>query len=148
MPKSPDPIADFVTRFMDDFVFPRLEEAFDGIAETMRKPAQSPRPPRLPKQSPHKPKRAHKAPTSGQTRHPWPNRIYTYYHLFEVSPTASAEVLAAAHKVLVKRYHPDGVRGAAEKTAREVKIKIVNTAWEVLGDPAKRREYDRAIGVR
>ena len=77
-----------------------------------------------------------------------PTGIYTYYHLFEVSPTASAEVLAAAHKVLVKRYHPDGVRGAAEKTAREVKIKIVNTAWEVLGDPAKRREYDRAIGVR
>ncbi len=147
MPTPPysDPLTAMLNRFIEDIVFPRMEEAFDNIADNIRKP---PKPGRIPKSGPHKAKRVHKAQPQRKAQAPRPNPAYTYYHLFEVSPTASAEVLAAAHKVLVKRYHPDGVRGAAEKTAREIKIKIVNAAWEVLGDPAKRAAYDRSIGVK
>lgn len=58
------------------------------------------------------------------------------YELLGVSPTASPEVIAAAYKAMMKRYHPDA-GGNTEQAQR------INNAYDVLRDPLLRAEYDR-----
>lgn len=145
MPKSP------IDRFFDEILFPRMDEAFDMLAQRLMGDAEVPNPRRVP--APKK-KRVHKA-GDGATRRPAPHAPHapsrarsateiTYYTIFEVSPHASVEVISAAHRVLVKKYHPDTGAGANG----EAKIRLINAAWEVLQDPIKRRAYDRSIGLR
>lgn len=62
------------------------------------------------------------------------------YELLEVSPRASGEVIQAAYRRLARTYHPDGEAPDPEKMVR------LNRAFEVLGDPAKRAEYDLGRG--
>lgn len=62
-----------------------------------------------------------------------------HYELLEVSPSASPEVLRAAYKSLIQRYHPDrnpGDASAAERSSLLIK------AYQVLSDPAARAVYD------
>lgn len=62
-----------------------------------------------------------------------------HYDVLEVSHGASPEVLRAAYKSLIQRYHPDrnpGDAGAAERSALVVK------AYQVLSDPVSRSAYD------
>lgn len=135
MPKPPPTSP--LDYFFDEILFPRMERAFDDFARRVMNP---PAPPRIPKQR-STTKRPHKAPPIPKRKDPRPTqRVLTYYDIFECVPTASVEVIAAAHRALVKKYHPDvaGVSG-------EAKIKIINSAWEVLRDPMKRKEYDRMI---
>jgi len=138
-----------MARFMDEVVFPRMEQEFDRLAENMRKGTQATgKPGKLPKQGPGKQKHIHKP--QPQTQKPRPNPAFTYYHLFEVQPTASMEVLAAAHRALAKKHHPDshGPADMPEARMAATQMRMINVAWEVLRDPVKRREYDRKIGVR
>jgi DnaJ-class molecular chaperone len=59
-----------------------------------------------------------------------------------VNPTADPETIKAAYKALAGKYHPDNqTTGNAEKARRVI------AAYEVLGDAAKRKAYDRNIGV-
>ncbi len=58
-----------------------------------------------------------------------------YYAILQVHPKAEPEVIQAAYRRLAAKYHPDK-GGDAEQ------MKRINAAWEVLGDPQKRREYD------
>lgn len=65
-----------------------------------------------------------------------------HYETLEVSPKASPEVIRAAFKSLMQRYHPDrrpGDEAAARKAAQ------VASAYEVLSDPAKRADYDASL---
>jgi hypothetical protein len=67
------------------------------------------------------------------------------YEILEVSTNASQEVIRAAYKSLMQRYHPDrnpGDRDAAEHASR------VNLAYEVLSDPARRAAHDIELGRR
>jgi len=63
-----------------------------------------------------------------------------YYGILGVSRTASDEEIKKAYRHLAKEYHPDLHPG--DKQAEE-KLKKVNEAYEVLGDPQKRATYDR-----
>lgn len=62
-----------------------------------------------------------------------------YYEILEVSPNASQEVLKAAYKSLMQRYHPDKNPNDAEAAAHSV---LVVQAFEILSDSDKRAAYD------
>jgi len=63
-----------------------------------------------------------------------------YYEILGVPRDVSDEDLKKAYRKLVLQYHPD--RNPDDKTAEE-KIREINAAYEVVGDPEKRRAYDR-----
>jgi curved DNA-binding protein CbpA len=57
------------------------------------------------------------------------------YRVLQVDPAADPLVIQAAYRVLARIFHPD-VEGDAER------MKRINEAWEVLGDPRRRARYD------
>ena len=62
-----------------------------------------------------------------------------YYTTLGVSKTASEKEIKQAFRKLARKHHPDVNPG--DKSA-EAKFKEINEAYEVLGDPEKRRKYD------
>lgn len=68
-----------------------------------------------------------------------------HYDVLEVSPRASAEVIRAAYRSLMQRYHPDRHADAAAATARAAEIAL---AYDVLSDPERRRAYDETLRQR
>ena len=62
-----------------------------------------------------------------------------YYASLGVPRTASDADLKKAFRKLAREYHPDV---AKDKKRAEEKFKEINEAYEVLGDPAKRKRYD------
>jgi len=67
--------------------------------------------------------------------------VKDYYDILQVSPKAEQEVIEAAYRRLARKYHPDVNRdpSAADR------MRDLNHAYEVLGDPGKRAEYDAAL---
>ena len=63
-----------------------------------------------------------------------------YYAILGVSREASDEDIKKAYRKLVFQYHPD--RNPEDKEA-EVKIRELNAAYEIIGDPETRRTYER-----
>ena len=63
-----------------------------------------------------------------------------YYTTLEVTPQASDEEIKRAYRKLALKYHPD--RNQGNKNAEE-KIREINAAYEVLGDPETRKSYER-----
>jgi len=61
------------------------------------------------------------------------------YKTLGVKPEASAEEIKKAYRRLAKKYHPDSTGGDKRK---ETKFKEISTAYDVLGDPEKRSQYD------
>lgn len=66
----------------------------------------------------------------------------THYDNLGVARNAQPEVIRAAYKALVQKYHPD--RNPDNPDAERI-MKIINTAFEVLSDPIERAEHDRWI---
>src|SRR6187399_473997 len=62
-----------------------------------------------------------------------------YYATLGVAKTASAKEIKQAFRKLARKHHPDVNPG--DKSA-EGRFKELNEAYEVLGDPAKRKKYD------
>lgn len=69
----------------------------------------------------------------------------TLYELLEVSPQASPEVIKAAYRQLALKYHPDRQSTERDKLHASEKMKLINRAYDILSDPVRRAEYDRAI---
>lgn len=63
-----------------------------------------------------------------------------YYDILGIKRGASQEEIKRAYRRLARKYHPDLNPG--DKSA-EQKFKEINEAYEVLGDPKKRAEYDQ-----
>jgi len=66
-------------------------------------------------------------------------KIHTHYDNLKVSRHAPQEVIRASYKALSQKYHPDKNPGD-EKAARI--MAIVNTAYNTLSDPVRRKEHD------
>lgn len=57
------------------------------------------------------------------------------YRVLQVDPSANPLVIQAAYRALAQIFHPD-LSGDAEE------MKRINAAWEILGDPRRRKQYD------
>jgi molecular chaperone DnaJ len=66
-----------------------------------------------------------------------------YYKTLGVSKGASPEELKKAYRKLARQYHPD--RNQGDKQAEE-RFKEISQAYDVLGDPEKRKQYDSGTG--
>lgn len=62
-----------------------------------------------------------------------------FYSVLGVPETATQEEIKKAFRKLAVKYHPDKNRDNKEA---EEKFKQINEAYDVLGDPKKRAEYD------
>jgi DnaJ-class molecular chaperone len=65
-----------------------------------------------------------------------------YYAVLGVSRTANPDEIKKAFRRLARQYHPD-LHSGSKKIDMEKKFKELNEANEVLGDPEKRKKYDR-----
>jgi hypothetical protein len=61
----------------------------------------------------------------------------THYELLGVSETATAEELRRLRRLLARRYHPDVAQQPDPR-----RLTQILEACDVLGDPARRRDYD------
>lgn len=66
----------------------------------------------------------------------------THYDTLEVSQKASQEVIKAAYKALMSKYHPDKHPG---ESTTEICSKI-NAAYDVVHYDEKRKAYDQTLG--
>jgi molecular chaperone DnaJ len=66
-----------------------------------------------------------------------------YYKTLGIDKKASAEEIKKAYRKLARQYHPD--RNPDDKGA-EARFKDISQAYDVLGDPDKRKQYDSGSG--
>ncbi len=66
-----------------------------------------------------------------------------YYKVLGVAENADHKEIAKAYRKLAKQYHPDANPGSEDR------FKDISAAYDVLGDEAKRKEYDevRRLGA-
>lgn len=60
-----------------------------------------------------------------------------YYSVFDVAPEATGDEIKQAYRRLARLYHPD-----LNKQTEDTRIKRLNEAYAVLGDPVRRTAYD------
>jgi len=60
------------------------------------------------------------------------------YNILQLDPAAEPEVVAAAYRRLALKYHPD--TNKSPYAAR--RMQDINAAYEILGDPERRLQYD------
>ena len=66
-------------------------------------------------------------------------KFQDYYETLGVSRTASDADIKKAYRKLAQKYHPD----VSKERDAETRFKQINEAYEVLGDPEKRKRYDQ-----
>lgn len=70
---------------------------------------------------------------------PAPKDEPDYYATLQITPNSEPEAIDSAYRQLVHLYHPD-LNPGADAAGR---MRSIDEAYEVLGDPVKRTQYDR-----
>lgn len=65
-----------------------------------------------------------------------------HYEALGIAPDAAPEEIREAWRFLLAAFHPDRFRDPAQRERALEITKRVNSAWQVLGDPALRQRYD------
>ncbi len=60
-----------------------------------------------------------------------------YYETLQISPNADQETVHRVYRVQAQRFHPDN-----RDTGDAQKFRLIAEAYEALGDPQKRAQYD------
>lgn len=66
-----------------------------------------------------------------------------YYALLGVDPSAGPEEIRQAYLKKIKEWHPD--KNPERIAQAEEMTKILNQAYHILGDPERRKNYDRML---
>lgn len=69
-------------------------------------------------------------------------QIHTHYDNLKIARNAPPEVIRAAYKTLSQKFHPDRNSDKEEATRT---FQIINSAYEILSDPVKRKAHDEWI---
>lgn len=71
-----------------------------------------------------------------------PNPLPDHYATLGLHRRCSADQIRNAYRILAKEHHPDLHGGSYEAQER---TRVLNAAYEVLGDPDARKAYDREL---
>lgn len=66
-----------------------------------------------------------------------------FYAFLQVTSTAEPETIHRVYRFWASRFHPDKA-----DTGDPEKFLLLNRAYEILSDPARRAEYDQALGAQ
>ncbi len=66
-----------------------------------------------------------------------------YYDLLQVTPRAGQTEIRSAYRRLSRQYHPDRNTPATNERLQQE----INAAWDVLGSPLARAQYDRQLAL-
>lgn len=75
--------------------------------------------------------------------------VATHYEILGVSRSATTDGIRRAYHAEARRWHPDRAtaRAPGDVGRADDAMRRVNEAWRVLGDPDRRRTYDRFLEV-
>ena len=127
-----DDMRTIVDDFLDGLVNYARDFAEERINEALPPQPKQPRARRVGKAPKVKKPKVERATKPARAEH-------THYDTLQISRTADAEIVTAAWKAACRKHHPDTGHGDAKKMA------AINSAYEVLKDPVKRREYDATL---
>ena len=71
-----------------------------------------------------------------------------FYKLLGLGRSASADQIKLAYRELVKKHHPDLFSDPSDKTKATAKLRLINEAYAVLGNPEQRQRYDEEFGQK
>jgi len=71
------------------------------------------------------------------------DKFTNYYKLLGIDAAADQQTVKQAYLAMIKEWHPDKNPDRAEKA--EEKTKALNQAYQILGDPEQRKNYDRML---
>ena len=71
------------------------------------------------------------------------DKFTNYYKLLGIDPKADRQTVKQAYLAKIKEWHPDKNPDRTEQA--EEKTKTLNQAYQILGDPEQRKNYDRML---
>ncbi len=133
----PSPLEQFFSG-LRDIVLDTVEDVAydlrDALVEQGQRVGQGTKPPKDATPRPEKRSRKNRDTNTA------PVKASTYYAVLGISPDCPQEVVQAAYRALSRIYHPD-----VPKTGNTAKMQRIVSAYQVVGDVEKRKEYDRGL---
>ncbi|KAJ2449217.1 hypothetical protein EV183_005009 [Coemansia sp. RSA 2336] len=74
--------------------------------------------------------------------------MQNYYAVLGVAPTATHDEIKRAYYSLCRQIHPDKQLGNETTRKQNIEFHQISVAWEVLGNAALRKEYDKAQNIQ